>query len=797
MLTVLASSVVSDPVFTGAEAVNAALAVSTVTAVTQGPEGFLWIGTTEGLYRYDAYEVVGYSGTDAELPDDEITALHSDGRRLWVGTGSSGLVRYEPDTRRFSVAVPAAALDHARISAIASLPSGTVWVGTGSAGAFELDPSTAAIREWPHDPVVPTSISSSRVTALAADPAGIVYVGSADRGLSAIDVHAGRVTVRRALAGRPGSLPSDRIRALLFDQAGTLWVGTGEGALGRFDPRAGVYEPVVAAGADEQAPLRALAADPSGVVWAARDRSVLQVSDGRVVSRSPVDRTVTSLACDASGVVWAGITAGGLARYARQTERFRSYLDEASTGEGRLVWSFAETSDGVVWVGTDRSGLYRVGPGEETPVRVRADALAGHPVLAAYAGTGLWLALGAGGAALVGDDGAIARRVGDRPGRDPPVLTVHEAGGALYLGTLGGGLHVVDADGSRRRYATGVNDASGRRVGASVTAIEPTGDGDLWLGTDSASLLRFHPGLGVTERRPLVGARASGTVIRGIARTAGGGLWLAARAAGVYHVDPGRDVQVRLEPRVDLPADLAYGVVRDRTGGVWVTTNDGLVRVDERTGESTRYSVADGLPADEFSAGALMAGSDGSVYAGGINGFTRFDPASLTRRDYRPPLVLSRITLPGGEPVRWSDLYRVPRDPASEAGLPELVLADAPAAFSVTVASLDFADSESVAYSHRLVGRDDAWSGPLRDRTFAYGDLEPGAYRLYLRATNGDGVWGAAEPVLDVTVAEAGRGIWWLLAVGAVAVAATACCLASRRGETGGRRIPSGSTPSR
>ncbi|HKJ85710.1 MAG TPA: two-component regulator propeller domain-containing protein, partial [Spirochaetia bacterium] len=608
------------------------LGQSTVTAIAQGPEGFLWVGTPDGLNRYDGYEFRVFHDGDAGLTDDDITALasSSDGS-FWVAARHAGLFSYTPDGRRFTLVLSAAELADARVTSLALDPFGALWIGTDSAGLVRLDPETGETQRWPHDPLSGRSLSSPHVTAIASDRWGNVVVGTADRGLNVISAATGEVRVLRSLVGVPDSLPVNRIASLLVTRDNRLLVGAATGEIGWFDVETGRYESETL-GPHTAGRVNALLESRNGDIWVATSRSVSRLRDGAAATIVEGARRVGVVYEDASGVIWFGARAGGLSSYTPRTEQFVRYLD-ARDATGVLVWSFAETPDGSVWIGAD-DGLFRLEPSRlgAEPEPVAIPEFDAFPVHDLFADGTLWLALGRGGAAQIDADGDLLRRIESTPGASPAVLSVHADETRVYLGTAGDGLHVVDETGRRMRYSTADPQ---RPTGESVYAIEPAGDGRLWLGTTAPAVLRFDPDSGAIERYPLPDGLSRGAIVWAIEPGRDGRLWLAAREGGVILFHPDEGVLLHLVPRVDLPADMVYDAIVDGLGGVWLTTNRGLLRLDEASGAMQRYTRADGIAADEFSSGAAIIASDGTIYAGGVNGVTRFDP-----RTVRPSLYL-------------------------------------------------------------------------------------------------------------------------------------------------------------
>lgn len=742
---------------------DGALGHATVAAIAVGPAGFLWIGTERGLFRYDGVAVVNASRTDPALPPDAVTALLTDRfGAMWVATRRSGLYRYDPAVRRFS-AVERIGGAAREITALASDAHGRIWVGTRRAGALRFNPADGSVDRYEYDPLDSGSLGAPAVADIAVAPDGRVAVATPDRGLTVVHPD-GRVAVHRFAVGATRGLPSDELTGLAVDASGTLVVADRRGGVGRFDPATGAYEPIAGAPRPGVA-VTLLEYGDDGAFWIGwRDARLVRISPDATETFAP-PAPVVALVRDGAGLVWAGMYAGGLARYDPRADVFERMLAPAASGRRRLVTSLAEGPDGTVWAGVDAEGLVALGQRSGAALSPETDvSLPGAPaVLDAHAGPdGIDIALGAAGHArarvVPAADGTApngSARGGTASGTSPelpPVTSVHRDGGRLLLGTAGWGV-VVNAPGREPvRHDLG---------GATVHAIESAGAGRFWIGTDGPELVLLSPDRGVVERVGLGGGYASDEAgaapddaIWTIDVQPDGTLWAAARSAGVFRYEPDRGVTVRLRPGVDFEAQSVRGAVSDRLGGLWFTTSDGLYRLDERSGRLDRYSAADGTGMDEYASGAMLRASDGTIYAGGPAGVVRFDPARLGPADYQPPVVIAAVSV-AGEPVPWSDLAPAEGPHSHD----PRVLAVRPAtAFSVTAASLDFSDPGSLRYSYRLVGTGDgrsraaAWVDAGAGRAFSFAGLAPGAYRLYVRATNGDGVPVREPAVLDVVV---------------------------------------------
>lgn len=762
---------------------DAGPAVSTVTAVARGPQGFLWIGTPRGLLRFDGHELLVARDADGAALAAPVTAIYRDDTtRLLVGTREGTVYSYDTATRRF---VPALGSDDptdadseaadligppldaiAAIAAIDVDPDGRLWIATRGSGLLRIDPETATHELLRHDPLRAGTISSANLTAIAIDTHGNAFLGSSDRGVTRHD-RVDAADVWRAGIGRADRLPSDSVTALTVDASDTVWVGTADGSVGTLDPADGSYRRVGLVGG-AGVPISALETAPTGVgheatLWVAWRDGTLARLRGDEVRYFAAPAPVLTLRAEPSGIVWIGTLGAGLLCFDERRERFEHPLPSSGGEPNRLVWSLAEGPDGSIWIATDGGGVKRLDPGTGEVVTVLGAPPAfdihvspppGRAGDTTPGATTIDLALGSAGHASLSAD-----RDGTAFGVRPGASSVHRVDGGLLLGLVAGGL-LVAGEGLPARHETG---------GAVARSIVSGTDGSVWIGTDGPGLFRLD---GAGDRREphrlephrLGIAPATGAAVWSIDPRPDGSLWIAAGAAGLARYDPTSATTLRLRPAVDLDADVVYGVVADELGGLWASTNRGIVRIDERSGRIEHYGPADGIAIGEPSAGAILRSRDGSIYVGGVDGLLRFDPGELRRGVSRAPVAVSSVDLPDGGDIVWS-------------GVPRVSLPSGATEVTVTVAALDFADPDSYRYSYLRSGRAD-WVDAGTERVFVVDDLEPGLHRLHVRATRGAGGPVSGPIAIDVDVAAPSGMRRWLIAAVALALGVSVLVLA-------------------
>jgi ligand-binding sensor domain-containing protein/serine phosphatase RsbU (regulator of sigma subunit) len=256
-------------------------------------------------------------------------------------------------------------------------------------------------------------------------------------------------------------------------------------------------------------------------------------------------------------------------------------------------------------------------------------------------------------------------------------------------------------------------------------------------------------------------------------------LWIANGENGLLHFNPSKGV-VREYLRADgLPNEVIYSILPDSKGHLWLSTNNGLSRLNMSTGTFTNYDYSDGLQSNEFNSGARAIGRDGALYFGGINGMNKFYPDSITS-DLAPPRIWIThlkinneevVTLPGEPtPGEIKLIYRNGKQylPVTAEYLQKLFLNYNENNVSFDFVALHFGNPEKNRYACMLEGYESSWNMLGNRRFVSYTNLNPGTYTFRVKASNFDGVWNEKGVSLQIVIAPPFWQTWWfrLLSIG-------------------------------
>lgn len=696
---------------------TAGLPQLTVSTLAQTSDGALWVGTQEGLARFDGLAFETFDAAHGDLPSASVSALHAaaDGT-LWIAT-RGGVARY----RNGAFQTPGGALAGAAVLSFAEGDDGTVWAGAANGVVARFDGTEfralAAL----------DSLRDQTVTALAQRD-GTLWIGTKADGLwSLADGRLARVE---------SELTRGHITALLATPGG-VWIGTESGGLLRY-----ASERVRAVTRAGVTTVRALHRDPAGSLWVGTEGGgLVRYANGKASSLDEAQglphATVRSLLTDREGSLWVGTEGGGLARL--RPGKFVPW----GTPEGLqsdIVFSVVETDDGVVWFGTEGGGLSRLQSGRVTSV----EGLPGDIVLALApaAGSGVWVGLKDEGLALVQGDQVTT--VEGLPTRSVYGLYT-DPDGTLWGATSAGLVRLSRGALTLFTEADGLSDNE-------VTAIARDARGRLLVGT-------YEGGLNVLDvggNGPIRSARALGVedglgseAVISLSVGAGGVTWIGTEGGGLTRLTAGGAVHT-LRARDGLPSETILHPLEDGRGGLWVSTNRGLAVLSLAEIEAHSDGAAElrvvvyeedsGLRSREFNGGVQPAGwrgRDGTLWFASAGGAVAVEPGSLPTNAV-PPTVAVRHLRADGDPVSLRGEVRL------EPGTRRL---------AIHYTALSFINSPALRFRYRLSGVDADWVEAGTVREADYTNLDPGRYVFEVQAANVDGVWSKVPATLSFTLA--------------------------------------------
>jgi ligand-binding sensor domain-containing protein/signal transduction histidine kinase len=715
-----------------------------VVALMQSRDGYLWLGTLNGLVRFDGVQFTIFDENNTpELPSSRIVHLFEDVKEnLWIGTETGG----------------AALVKDGKVQALD--------IGRGS--------------------------RQGRLVASCEDPEGRVWLYTAGGELCRYDG-------RQVDVWTLGGAPSSAYRTVISDDSGMLWVGT--------DWRMSVLDPGRAVAGQELAAVRTMGVGKLDLLLASRAGGHWRLSGGRIqkwredqVERDygPYDwgNAPVSSACeDEAGNLVVGTLGAGLYWYQTSGEAVRLSLDEGLSSNYLLSLCFDR--EGSLWVGTDGGGLNRVRR-KLFGVVEASRGLVVQAVAAAHVG-GVWVGYNGGGIDHWKDNKVIRYGAGEGLGSLAIRALLADQSGRVWVGTWGAGL-LRFQDGRFERVAGAeqlppvvqalLEDRSGRIwVGTeaglarlesdvwrlftvsdglsapAVRALAEGTNGDLWIGTWGGGLNRLRDGVFSVYRKQ---SGFPGDEVTALHMDEEGVLWAGTSGQGLVRFH--EESWTRYTTREGLASNSIGYLIEDAAGDFWIGSNAGLMRVSKRelnaaakalakgqpsTVAIRTFSRADGLPTSQCTLGAQPVAAlktEGRIWLPTIVGLAHVDPAALQPNPHQPPVAIEAVFVDG----QLLDRSRLRPDWTAP-----IILQAGQERLEIHYTSLNLAAPEQARFRYRM--HESAWIPAGNDRVARYSKLPPGEYQFSVTASNEDGVWNETGRGLSIMVEPPFWRTWWFM----------------------------------
>jgi ligand-binding sensor domain-containing protein len=709
---------------------------STVQAITQTRDGYLWVGTLDGLARFDGVRFTVFDArTVPELGSGSVLGLMEDAEgNLWIGRSGAAVV-YK--NGRFRIAFGDAVTGGRTVWSFCQAKDGAIWAATNN-----------GLVRWQN--------GATRVFRMA------------------------------------DGLPVDRLRSVDFDRDGTLWIGTTGGGLVSYS--GGRFQALQPGNGFPHAEVRAVAADPEGGVWAATAGGGLaHVLHGAVKTYTVADglptNQLSALALDSQGTLWIGTWGAGLCRM-----KAGSFSSLASAGglSGDQVWSLRADREGSIWVGTWVGGLNRLRDRRFLVLGVPEGLSHDNTRAVVHARDGAtWVATAGGGVNRIEGDRVTSFRAKDGMPSDETSALWEDRDGSLWVGTYTSGVARLQIEKSSNRDVrspkvritsfgaaqglpgldvrslyqdragtvwaatmTGLARFDGRGFVAvkahgisldSIVAMFEDSAGTLWFGTAGDGLVRLRGGefVWLTTQDGLASNK-----IMALHEDARGSLWIGTGGGGISRLREGRLVSIR--PSDGLWDGYAQTILEDRAGGLWVTCNRGFYRVsrndlDEfaegrrRKVASVGYGASDALRSTTFAGGQSPSGaidSQGQLWLPSFRGVVIVQPASIPASSGAPPVRLEEVTADG-----------VTQAPGEALSLPA-----GTATLSIRYTAMTLIDGDRIKFRWRMRGVSGDWVDAGTRREAFYPRLPHGRYHFEVAASADGTTWSEASAPFDITV---------------------------------------------
>ena len=766
---------------------NDGLSLNSIMVLMQDSRGFIWIGTEDGLDKYDGRKFTNFT-TDPDDPesmrDSYIRSLAEDKDGwIWLLT-SEGVDIYNPEAHTFGHARKYSELnemlDEIELSRIFVDRSGDIWFGTYSQGAIRFNKNTQEIKRY----LDKGQVFDRSVLCFFEDKDGIIFFGGFN-GVKKLDPVSHKIMDALDDEAIAKAKNLEYIYDVVVDKYRNIWMASYTQGLFRYSLLTLEMDRFVPDSNNSSSlpsfAVTSLALDKNGDLWVGtEDMGLARFDYGKhgfdryhkdnFDSNSLAANSVADILSDRSGVLWVGTRGGGLNKMLEASKVFKHYnitQDARNTMSSNDIFALVEDENQIIWFGTSDGGLnsldrktnrYAQHPinwskGEANLIKsVMALCLDSKGRLwVGTVGYGLWTYDRKTGKAVCyhiskKQDGIAAVSIND---------IFEDSFGDIWVASASWGLFRLKADTGQWVHYKRDKDNQNTLSSYTVYHIYEDSKHRIWLGMYKG-VNRIDRDTGVVTRYSV--ENSDGVIlpekdVTGIIEDDAGDLWFGSWGSGIIRVDFENKKVSYIRKKEGLANDSIYGFLKDDKGNLWASTNKGIASINPVNLKITNYSIKDGLQSDEFNAGAYFRTVKGEMLFGGVNGFNAFYPHKVVRRKKNavaPPIaitglkVFNREILPGKEYEDIKIIGRQLENSRIELNYDKNFL-------TFEFVALDYHQPSKNRYAYKLTPLNEDWI-QLENRNHVDLTLNPGEYTMTVRGSNNDGVWNEEGASLKIIV---------------------------------------------
>ena len=695
--------------------------------------GFLWVGTEDGLHRFNGYEFVPYVHNPNDtnsLKDDHIRGLLYTKDTLWLATSVKGIVAFIPSQNRFFTPVEhGGSIDfktslkvlhfnnnilvfsvqnhfilynittgentifdlplHGKLSQVSDvlhLSENKCWISTTASGILEMDPRTMEIKQTP--------FLKDKVVNTLTQTADHVYIGT-ETGMFIYNKNEEIITA---------SGFTYPVNCFYQKNEKEVYVGTDNG-LFLFDLMLNDITPIIFIVNENRVyksvDINQVIGDERGNLWIGTEGDGLlyynayQKKFETLIVKLPEysltnDISTFQILKESEDSVLLG-TKYGVARYDRQSNHFQLFPSTKDI----LIYTLKRDNRGAIWAGGFTSGLLKYNPANDSFQQI-------FPKGTSFT-----------------DNDVIE------------IVPVNDT--VLWVCTWSGGIYSFNTDTEIAEKL----ELNGEAINRARTSFKDS-KGNIWLGTDDG-VLKISPQMKVERFNSETPVKISSDRVFSIIEDNQGRIWLATNV-GLTRLDLESNNSKLLYKQKGLPNDFIYSILIDDSDKIWVSTNHGISVFNQQSETFKNYTVSDGLQHNEFNGKAGYKDDLGNFYFGGISGLNIFKPEEVVENPYLPAVYIESLEL-FNKQLGQNELYKN-----------ELRFKSKENVLTFHFSALNYVNPEKCDYQYQMVGFDTDWRPVSKLRSSTYTNLDPGEYTFKVRASNDAGIWNTKPAEMKITI---------------------------------------------
>lgn len=741
------------------------LSTNVTTAVIQDSKGFIWIGTRDGLNRFDGYnfKIFRHDIKDSNsLVSSIINCVYEDRHgTLWVGT-EKGLFRYNPLLENF-FHVKGGANNVVDMSAIQAR---SIVMDTGDnlwfiAGELLCKYNTKNFSI--------TTFNSEQYFGASAicSSGGNVWIGTSDGLLEKYNESSNSFTSFNIFKySPPRSSSSGQIQKILDCGNGKFLIGTANNGIKLFDPTTYLYEDLLTKdptisllfirdilkySADEYW----IATESGLIIYNDKNNSTISLKRAYNNPYSLSSNSLWSLFKDKEGGIWIATYSGGINYIPKANTPFEifSARGDDNSLSGNVVREICQDHLGNLWIGTEDAGLNKYDP--VTKKFTHFNPLTDKKSISYFnvhgllpVGDELWIGTLYHGLDVMNiKTGKVTRHYGIGTGtndlKNDFITTLYQTRSSKILIGTWTGLYTYNKEHDNFDPIPNLN--------TQVQSILESKNGDIWICSFGKGIFRYDPLSGKVDnfKNESGNSRSiSSDQPNAIAEDSDGNLWIATED-GLNKYIPGKKIFKTYTVDDGLPSNFILKLLKDEKNNFWISTSKGLACLNPKTDAIKVYTTANGLISDQFNFNSAYKDAKGKLYFGTVNGMVSFYPNSFEETSFSPPVYLTSFEI-FNRKVEIDSL----RSPLKKSitFTDKITLEHDQSTFSIEFAALSYASPQTTQYAYILDGVEKDWTYLKQNRSAYYTNLAPGTYTFRVKSINKMNPSGSKETTLTIEI---------------------------------------------
>ena len=758
----------------------------TVNVVFQDSRGYIWIGTYDGLSRYDGYQFVNFKNdpsNDSSISNNIVVSIIEDHLGyLWIGTAQNGVNRFDPKTgifeRFLSKPDDFDSLSNSQVKVIYQDQKQRIWIGT-DLGLNLFLPEKKAFAHFYNNPLDSNSLPPGTIVDIVGDDDGNLWVASNEL-LAFFDVEQ-QIFSYFNQPSRP-----TQINTLFLDTDKRIWIGTRFDGLFHLKKGENRFTHYFHNKRDSTSisfnNVTKVLRTSNGDLWVGTEEGGLNLrkkGEQKFVSftRNTVDphsisnNDIWSLYQDRSGLLWIGTGGGGLnttqsfdTQFSRLT--YSPYQDNSLSHE--FVWDIKEDQYGAIWFAT-LNGLDRYDPRGDSFSHIsnfkNQSGLSISNRIRAFSfdhNGNIWFGNQQGQLVFYSQKSKLSKLI-SRENFPKGYVSFNrirmintDRTGYVWVATDDGLLKI---DPNLEKIAKEYQFSEKGQLGDStIRTMLQDKQGNIWFGTWNNGLQKYDPEFDRIisfKNDPANPNSLSNNTVRSLYIDNGGNLWVGTfnglNKLSFDSMSSGSNEFKSYLEKEGLPNSAIYGIAGDANGKLWLSTNNGLSRFDPVQEKFNNYSLEDGLPANEFNGNAVLRSTDGLIYFGSVNGTAIINSSEKQLKNYLPNVVITSLFVLG-ESIKPQGVV------IEESSIENSYLQND---LKFEFATLDFRQVKRNRYRYRLLPSYKEWQEVTSPNQAVFTNLDPDQYTFELQATNLNDEWSENTTRMKIKILPPTWQTWW------------------------------------